>query len=497
VGIGSSPCPVRWIPVFAPCVADGRVDSSVKKKGLVIMLRLQRGGHRKVLKPTAQVAVMLMALSGANLSGGVAEAQLTTEALIGDAVSDPGSSRYSDVGEAIKRFSNRDELGAQQFLENAVRKDPKLPPVDLMLAKMYFLGGNSQAGLAYLEKTVMENAGDPEPLLILGDQAFNTGQTIAAEALYERALTLIDSFQGNEKRKRGFIIRARNGRSAVAERRKNWQTTVDDLNALLKVDPDNAAAHYRLGRALFMLKKAREGYDEFVKASKLDEKLPGPYVTAALMYDQLDSRADAERAFERAVAENRSDAKTLIAYAGWLLKTGDIAKAESMLADARRLEPENLDVLVFSGVAARMAKKMKPAEDYLIAALRLAPTNSAVLNQLALLLIDQPDEQKRQRALEFARINATLEPNSSESNITYAWVLYQLGNARDAEAALRKGLQFGNRSADSNYLIAKILDDQNKPDLARPFLTRAFEGAGSGVFVLREDAEALKAKIGG
>ena len=45
------------------------------------------------------------------------------EVLIGDAVSDPGT-RYADVDEAIKRFTNRDPLGAQQFLEAALRKNP-------------------------------------------------------------------------------------------------------------------------------------------------------------------------------------------------------------------------------------------------------------------------------------------------------------------------------------------------------------------------------------
>lgn len=65
-----------------------------------------------------------------------AAAQITTEVLIGDAVTDPGT-KYADVDEAIKRFNNRDPLGAQQFLEAALRKNPNLPPVDLLLAKMY------------------------------------------------------------------------------------------------------------------------------------------------------------------------------------------------------------------------------------------------------------------------------------------------------------------------------------------------------------------------
>jgi tetratricopeptide (TPR) repeat protein len=437
----------------------------------------------------------LLALPAILFASRAANAQLTTDVLIGDSVSDPGP-RYADVDEAIKRFTNRDPLGAQQFLEAAVRKNPNLPPVDLLLAKMYLLSGDAASGLGSLEKTATDHPGDPEPYLILADQAVNAGQTIQAEALYEKALRLIDGFEGNNKRKRGFIIRARNGRSLVAERRKNWQTATDDLTALLKVDPDNAAAHFRLGRALFMQKKFREGNAEFVKAHDLDKKLPDPNVSAALLYEQLGMRSEAKTAFETAVKANRDDSKTLTAYAQWLLQTGDVARAEQALAAARRVAPDDLEVLILSGVAARMGKKMKPAEDYFVAALRLSPSNAAVINQLALLLVEQPDESKRQRALEFARINAMLQPNSGESNITLAWVLYQIGNTRDAEAALRKGLSARNLSPDSNYLVAKILSEQNRPDVAKQFLAAALEDNGASLSVLREDAEALKTKLG-
>jgi tetratricopeptide (TPR) repeat protein len=373
-----------------------------------------------------------------------------------------------------------------------------LPPIDLTLAKMFFLTGNVAAGQASLEKTVMENPGDPETYLILADQATQSGHTIEAEALYEKALALIDKFDGNAKRKHNFIIRARNGHSIVAERRKNWQTTIDDLQALLQVDPDNATAHYRLGRALFMQGKSKEGYDQFVKAAELDKEMLNPYVASALVYEQLGKRPEAQKAFDRAVAANKSDVKVLTSYASWLLQTGDEAKAESVLADARKSDPDNLDVLTLSGVAARMAKKLKPAEDYLMAALRLSPSNGGVTNQLALLLVDQPDDAKRQRALEFAKINATLRPDSPEANVTLAWVLYQTGNNRDAGTALQKALQSGSLGADSSYLVAKMLADQNQPDAAKQFLSRALDPTanGGGLFVLHDDAEALKAKLG-
>lgn len=456
------------------------------------MLLSQRFSLSPVVRHTALtvVAVGLTCLAAERV-----QAQMTTQALIGDSVSDPGS-RYSDVDEAIKRFTNRDPLGARQFLEAALRKNPNLPPVDLLLAKMYIMSGDSASAIASLEKTAADNPNDPEPYIILGDQAVQSGQTIAAEALYEKALELIDKYQGNEKRKRSLIIRARTGSSLVAERRKNWTTAATDLQALLKVDPDNAAAHYRLGRALFMQKKFQEGNPEFTKAATLDKNLPNQNVSAAIVYEQLGMRNEAKAAFEAAVKANREDVKTLNAYAQWLLAAGDVARAEQALTAARRVAPEDLDALVLSGVAARMGKKMKPAEDYFVAALRLSPSNAAVINQLALLLVEQPDEDKRRRAVEFARINGMLAPNSSEANITLAYVLSQVGNARDAEAALRKGITAGNLGADSSYLVAKMFAEQ-RPEIAKQFVEQAVENPGGNLSVFKADAEALKKQLDG
>ncbi len=425
----------------------------------------------------------------------MATAQLTTKSLIDYAVSDLGP-RYSDVDEAVKRFKNRDVLGARQFLETAKRKHPKLPPTDLTLAKMYFITGNHPAGRVSLNKTVMEDASDPETYLLLADQMFRAGRTIEAEALYDKGIRLTELFKSNAKRKRSFVIRGRLGRSSVAERREQWKAATEDLRVLIQVDPDNANAHYRLGRALFMLDKAKEGYSEFVKAHQLDEKLLNPSVAAALLYEQKNMRKKAQRAFEHAVAEDNKDLRTLAAYAQWLVQTGDIAKAESVLATARRLDPASLDVLILSGVAASMAKKVKPAEDYFVEALRVAPTNGSVRNQLALLLIRQIDNVKKRRALEYAGINAKLNPNDAEANITLAWVFYQAGRSKEAGTALRKGLQLGNLNPDSGYLVAKMLVEQNQASAAKQILDNALNKKSSGIFVYREDAKALRETLG-
>ena len=439
-------------------------------------------------------ALLWAAIPLALLSGQIAQAQITTQMLIGDAVSSDAISRYTDVDEAIKRFMNRDVLAARQFLEAAKKKDANLPPVELLLAKMYFLTNNATGGRVSLEKTAIDNPEDPEAYLILADQAMQQGRTIEADALYEKGLAMATKFNGNAKRKRNFEIRARSGRVGVSQRRKDWDTAVADLKAILQLDPENAGAHFRLGQSLFMQKQYQEGFNEFTAAKKADKNMPDPNVAAASMFDQLKIADKAQQAFDRAAAANKTDAATVTAYAQWLIRSGTpeaLTKAEAMLADARKANPGNLNLLILSGVTARMLKKMKPAEDYFVEAHGIAPGNSEVINQLALLLIEQADQAKRERALQFASMSAQLNTQSADAQITLAWILYQLARNADAEQALRSGMQLGNPSPDSSYLVAKILAEQNRGDTAKQLLTSALENESSGIFIYKKEAQTL------
>ncbi len=319
--------------------------------------------------------------------------------------------------------------------------------------------------------------------------------------MYDKSLQIIEMFSENQKRKRKFQIGARAGRASVYERRKDWTAAGADLAELLKVDPENAAAHYRLGRAQFMQKKFREGYDEFVAASKLDKNLPNPDVSAALMYEQLSQedpkmREQAQKFFDRAIAANKSDANTLTAYGQWLIKNGQLEKAEQVLAEARKANPNVLNLMVLSGVAARMNKQLKPAEDHFMEALRISPANGDTLNQLALLLVDQADPVKRQRALEFAGISSRLNNDSADAQVTLAWVLYQLGRGAEAEQALRAALQLSNLSPDSRFLVAKMLAERNRA-AAEQILREALEMETAGIFVNRTEAKALLDSLAG
>jgi tetratricopeptide (TPR) repeat protein len=443
-------------------------------------------------------SLCLLMLDGESSRAQAQNTNMTAKMLIGDAVNDDEISRYPEVDDAIKRFINRDVLAARTFLEAAKKKNANLPPVDLILARMFFLTGNNVAGRVSLEKTASDNPDDPEPFLINADQAVSQGRIIEADALYDKSLALIGKFNGAPKRKRNFEIRARAGRSLVAQRRKKWEIEYNDLMALLQIDPENAMAHFRLGQALFMLKRDKEGYSEFGIAKEKDKNLLDKNVAAALMYDQLKNPERARQAFELALNSSRSDPNTIVQYAQWLIKSGskaDLEKAESLLAEARRSTPGNLELLIFSGVAARMSKKTKQAEDFFVEALGIAPAHGQVINQLALLLIEQPTQEKKDRAAQFAGMSAQLNQQSADAQITLAWVLFQLDRVTDARNALNTGLNLGTPSPDSDYLVARMLVAGGNIDDAKRFLKTALETDTPSIFVYRQEAQELQNKL--
>jgi Tfp pilus assembly protein PilF len=449
---------------------------------------------------TVRLWLLLVPILSASLLAREAAAQISKANLIGDSVSDPTNDRYVGVDEAIKYFGNRDVMGARRLLEKVRELDPALPPVDLLLARLYYLSGNGAAGRASLEKAIMENPDDPEPYIILADQALSQGFTIEADAAYDKAMRLTQSFSANPRRKRNFELRALTGRAIIAERRQNWQAMANDLLALLKIDETNASAHYRLGVAQFMLKQETPGYTSFKTARDKDKNLPHPYVASALMLDRLGKAPEAREAFTRAIQAEPTSLNALANYAQWLIKTNDLNKAEEVLAEARKHHPNALDALILSGVAARMNGKPTIAKDFYLKAIGIAPAHIGVMNQLAQLMIEQSDDEEKNRALQFASINARLNEQSSDAQIALAWVYFKLGKTAELSNALRTGLQLGNLSPDSSYFVAAILAEQSSPDqkdVAKQLLTQALDANAPGIFVNRKQAQALLDKLNG
>jgi tetratricopeptide (TPR) repeat protein len=101
----------------------------------------------------------------------------------------------------------------------------------------------------------------------------------------------------------------------------------------------------------------------------------------------------------------------------------------------------------------------------------LAPAHVGVINQLSLVLIELPEEEHRQQALQYAELGAKLNPNQHEALITLGWVNYRLNRRREAEQAFTAamtrpdGSKIDTMNSDMAYYLSLMAKEQgNVPE---------------------------------
>ena len=73
----------------------------------------------------------------------------------------------------------------------------------------------------------------------------------------------------------------------------------------------------------------------------------------------------------------------------------------------------------------------------------MSPSNFAASNNLALALCEQSDNLKKNRALEYAQINAQRYPKMADAASTLGWVQYRLGHLQGGRDGLERRGFFG------------------------------------------------------
>lgn len=462
-----------------------------------------------------------------------AQAQITVKSLIGKAVSDSDSDKYKDtIGEAITRFMHRDPKGALGQLMLAKKDNPMLPPADMMLAQMWLMANQGAQTRAALEECIKNNPTDPEAYLVLADMAFSDRQIAASELLFNKALQLSENFKENQKRASDFKGRAYAGLAAVAESREQWDTAKTDIENWLKVvDPNptkvpaaqpntlGAAAHDRLGRVLFHADPEngpKEAYKQFEFAVADDPRSVSPDIALAVLYEDAKNHERAKSFITRAVshlptdptdaAARESNEATLLAAARWALDTNQANDAFSYAQRAYNADPKSkraLEAKYYMGVAARMKGDSATAEKNLEDVYMETPSNFTASNQLAQVLVEQNDADKKQRGLEIAINNQAVAQGEGqrrdparaiEAASTLGWAFYLLNRIPEADQVTQAVINTSvNASPDIWYYRAKLFQYHGKTDEAIQSLKVATESRG--FFIHRQDAQELLASL--
>lgn len=433
---------------------------------------------------------------------GIAQAQITAESLLESVVSDFGP-KYQDVEAAVESLRNGKMADAMQSLRTARSKNPNLPPANMLMAQMLFRLKQAPSAQLALEEAVKEDPADPGAYVYMGELALQGRRWTEARMLFDKSLELSESYSTNPLRKNQLMVSSYSGLASMSEMTEDWPTARTLLNKLLEIDPGNSLASTRLGRVMFKQASDKESEKEVYKLfqtlhSKDEQNTAHPDVNMALLYEQAGKRNNAKVMMERAAKNDAKNPRTLLAVSKWALDTGNLELAKSNAEAAMALEPDSLEARLYLGLVARFGSDLTTAEKSFQEAHLLSPTHLGANTQLALVLVEQPDEKKRALALAYAQLNQQLytdlqEASGREAAVTLSWVLSRLGQNATAARNVQQVLQAGAISADSAYHAAQILYDSGLTEVAQKLLEPTLKQ--DAVFPTRKAAEELMGKI--
>jgi tetratricopeptide (TPR) repeat protein len=406
-----------------------------------------------------------------------------TNAAAAPAAAAPGP----DLTEAGKRFSSGDFEGAANLLREAVKQNPDLPPAQVMMARMFMQSNLAAEGRRRLERAIVEEPADPTAYMLMGDLALREGRIAEAELDFQKVQSLLPKFEKSAKQKSEIESSLCSGLASVAEARQNWAEAKKQWEALLKLEPTNTMALQRLAHCLVQQKDPASALEMLQKAAALDPQTLTPEALLARLCEQAHDRENAKKYMAMALLVAPKNIKTRLVAARWAFDTEDLENALAQTNIALKIDEKSLDAKILRGMIAAYKKDYRTAERYSEEAHLQAPDNFVASNNLALALVEQRDETKKRRALQYAEENLKKYPKSVDALSTYGWVLYKMGRLDEAENVLRTAIQGASFNPDMAYYLACVDLDRNQEIEARALLTSALREPG--LFAMRQEAQ--------
>jgi tetratricopeptide (TPR) repeat protein len=397
--------------------------------------------------------------------------------------------KHPELAAAFEKLKQNDRAGTLEALKTAVGNKPNLPPAELLLARYIIDSGNLARGVFELDTAVQAHPQDPGAYLTLAGIALAQGRYTDGALLLEKAEQLAKALPDTNPRKKSIQFLAHNNWATVHGRFDRWAAARDRLNEVLKLEPDNPMAHYRLAHALFGMKEGKQGYAEFQAAYKRNKKLPTPPIAVVMYYQGANQPELADKWMEFAEKEFGKDGPTRLYLGTAQWQRGNFNEAKRHAQAAAAADPETPAILFLQGAIAHYEGDLKTAEDKLEAAFKLAPRDVQVRDHLAKVLIQNANPEKRNRALALAQQTMQLAQNNRDLIATLAWVLYNSGQTESALQAMGVVTQGPMPSGDAAYFVGRVLTDRKQNDDARKLLESALES--KPLFVHRRDAEKL------
>lgn len=417
---------------------------------------------------------------------------------------------------------------ALEAYENVVKEDPQALEVFRDIAQLHLRLGHPEEALKAAERARDLAPKDPNSYLFLGNVRVAQGNLAKAAEAYEDVLKLdpknlralenlgnyyaildppkgiryyeryLDSDPGDPAiifqmgliyQKSGDLTRARESYQKAAEydprqlaphlalaelyeSQKSTAAALAEYELAAQIEPRNPLLHMRIGHLSYVAKKFDEARSAFENVKALQPQEPSVYYWLARTSEEKKQWGTAAREAQKAY-ELSKDPQFLPLTAYYLTLDKRVPEAVKWLEKARKVDPDNANVLLFLGMdyldLGKLAKakdvlvhgvarhpkdpqlrfqlgvteermgKLEDAADQFKSVLALDPKHAAAMNYLGYTWAEHG--KNLEEAEKLLRQAVTLDPENGAYLDSLGWVLFKRGKLPEARKHLEKASQ--------------------------------------------------------
>jgi len=397
--------------------------------------------------------------------------------------------------EAIDKFNQQDVAGTLEILKDMRDKNSKMVPPRLIVARWFAQLRNTNAVRVSLEMATEESPDDPEAYLLLAEIALRQGELTAGELLLGRGEEYLKNYNVNPQRQKSLYLKLLQEKLLLAQARKHWPDAQNILMEIMKQSGATPELSRQMGGICFNMDQPDKAREWFLHADQLAEGkgLPADAMMAQL-YIARGDMAQARTFLDTAQKNNPKSIDVLLLSITMALNENDLNGAWDFVQKLYREDPKSPDVLKTYGKVALFRSDYVQAELALQEAVRLSPADSDAVNGLALALCEQDDQDKKNRAVQYAMNNLQKQENNREYLSTLGWVLYRNGQTDQAIQVLQQSIADGQVNSVAAYYIAVILIEKDQKEQAKQLLRAAVQSTLP--FYKRDAAKTLLDSLG-
>jgi predicted Zn-dependent protease len=386
-----------------------------------------------------------------------------------------------DLASARTAFNNGDVAGAREQLGKIISVSETLPHPDVQLALWYFNSDREAEGSRTMERLAKTESGRADVRYLFAEIARDEGR-------YFDAWTHLSAAESARPRKRwsaaynnhmALLLLEARARTALA--RADWLLARDLFSTLNGTSLGSAECDLALGQAEFFLNNPTAAEIHFrAAADRNGEDEVIPELVMARLYNQREDTEETELWFKQGIKlENPEDVEFVrLEYLRWLMKQNRPVDARKVALSANPRAEQARSIEYTLALTDRMRGQYVAAEKRLTGLFKKEPGNFQVSNQLALVLLESAEADKREQGFVVATRNVKALPNAENAVATYAWFLHRRGDSAQAEQLFNRILQGGKASRDTAFYVSEIKLALGKPDEAAAFLQAAQTSKG-------------------